>query len=377
MKKTVILALAAAILFSASAPAAFSPPGTSAEAMIVLHAGSGAVLAEKNADTPMLIASTTKLMTALTALDLASPERSVTVQSEWTTVEGSSMYLRAGESYTLRELLEGLLLASGNDAALAIAGSLGGDAFIEQMNRKAEKLGLAVSHFANPHGLDADGHRASAHDLGLIMAAALQNDVLAEILSMRSSCIHGLTYVNHNKLLWSCRGVNGGKTGYTKAAGRCLVTSCERNGMQLICVTLSDPKDWKDHAALYDWAFDAYAEFRLPEGKPVEHVPVIGGPEAESAAKLVAILKEDKMWCSITASACAFRRARKLSLPSVCRILFLRLFRREPQRANLLFGQMERPCVRRRSDGPGRKTRVNRCFPAYTRHNRSAKEERE
>lgn len=106
------------------------------------------------------------------------------------------MYLRAGESYTLRELLEGLLLASGNDAALAIAGSLGGDAFIEQMNRKAEELGLTGSHFANPHGLDADGHRASAHDLGLIMAAALQNDVLAEILSQRSSCIHGVTYVN-------------------------------------------------------------------------------------------------------------------------------------------------------------------------------------
>ena len=104
MKKTVILALAAAILLSASAPAASSPPGTSAEAMIVLHAGSGAVLAEKNADTPMLIASTTKLMTALTALDLASPEHRVTVQSEWTTVEGSSMYLRAGESYTLREI---------------------------------------------------------------------------------------------------------------------------------------------------------------------------------------------------------------------------------------------------------------------------------
>mgnify|MGYP004632964845 FL=1 len=118
------------------------------------------------------------------------------------------------------------------------------------------------------------------------MAAALQNDVLAEILSMRSSCIHGVTYVNHNKLLWSCRGVNGGKTGYTKAAGRCLVTSCKRDGMQLICVTLSDPNDWKDHAALYDWAFDAYAEFKLPEGKAVEYVPVIGGPEAESAAVL-------------------------------------------------------------------------------------------
>lgn len=286
MKKTLALALAAVLLLSVPASAAPASLATSAEAMIVLHAESGAVLAEKNAETPMLIASTTKLMTALTALDLASPERTITVQREWTAVEGSSMYLRAGESYTLHELLEGLLLASGNDAALAIAGSLGGSEFIERMNHKAEELGLTASHFENPHGLDADGHRASAHDLGLIMAAALQNSVLAEILSMRSTCIHGVTYVNHNKLLWNCQGVNGGKTGYTKAAGRCLVTSCERDGMQLICVTLSDPNDWKDHAALYDWAFETYAEFRLPEGKSVQEVPVIGGVEATSAAVL-------------------------------------------------------------------------------------------
>ena len=278
MKKTVILALAAAILFSTSAPAVFSPPGTSAEAMIVLHAGSGAVLAEKNADTPMLIASTTKLMTALTALDLASPERSVTVQSEWTTVEGSSMYLRAGESYTLRELLEGLLLASGNDAALAIAGSLGGDAFIEQMNRKAEELGLTGSHFANPHGLDADGHRASAHDLGLIMAAALQNDVLAEILSMRSSCIHGVTYVNHNKLLWRLEGADGVKTGFTKAAGRILVSSATRDGRRVIVVTIDDPSDWSDHAALMEEGFSRYAIGRIVnQGDRVGSVEVVGG----------------------------------------------------------------------------------------------------
>ena len=234
MKKTILLLLITATMLSVPAFAAPASPDTAAEAMIVLHARSGAVLAEKNADMPMLIASTTKLMTALTALELASPEHVITVRSEWTAVEGSSMYLRAGESYTLRELLEGLLLASGNDAALAIAGSLGGEAFIDRMNRKAEELGLTASHFVNPHGLDADGHRASAHDLGRIMAAALQNGVLAEILAMRSSRVHGVTYVNHNKLLWSCRGVNGGKTGYTKAAGRCLVTSCERGGMQLI-----------------------------------------------------------------------------------------------------------------------------------------------
>ena len=286
MKKTILLLLITATMLSVPAFAAPASPDTAAEAMIVLHARSGAVLAEKNADMPMLIASTTKLMTALTALELASPEHVITVRSEWTAVEGSSMYLRAGESYTLRELLEGLLLASGNDAALAIAGSLGGEAFIDRMNRKAEELGLTASHFVNPHGLDADGHRASAHDLGRIMAAALQNGVLAEILAMRSSRVHGVTYVNHNKLLWSCRGVNGGKTGYTKAAGRCLVTSCERGGMQLICVTLSDPNDWKDHAALYDWAFDAYAEIMLSEGECVAQVPVIGGLEAESAAEL-------------------------------------------------------------------------------------------
>lgn len=286
MKNTLTFALAAALLLSVPAYASPAAPDTSAKAMIVYHAGSGAVLAEKNADEPMLIASTTKLMTALTALELASPERTITVQPAWTAVEGSSMYLRAGETYTLRELLEGLLLASGNDAALAIASSLGGETFIERMNRKADELGLSAAHFANPHGLDDPEHHASAHDLAVIMAAALQNDTLAEILSLRSSCIHGVTYVNHNKMLWSCRGVTGGKTGYTKAAGRCLVTSCERDGLKLICVTLSDPNDWKDHAALYDWAFDTYAPLTLPAGKTVERVPVIGGAAEEVSAVL-------------------------------------------------------------------------------------------
>ena len=197
------------------------------------------------------------------------------------------------------------------------------------------------------------------------MAAALQNDVLAEILSMRSSCIHGVTYVNHNKLLWRCRGVNGGKTGYTKAAGRCLVTSCERDGMQLICVTLSDPNDWEDHAALYDWAFDAYAEFKLPEGKPVEYVPVIGGPEAESAAVL------DRSVC--------------LCLPKSAEIeLTVRLphfiFALVPAGAAagelVISADGEAVCTAVLRWG-GEKSARESFFPAYTRRNRSAKEERE
>lgn len=306
MKRTMCFTLATALVLSGSAFATIpDSPHTSAGAMILLHAESGAVLAEKNAEAPMLIASTTKLMTALTALDLAAPEHTVTIKSEWTAVEGSSMYLRAGESYTIHELLEGLLLASGNDAALAIAGSLGGSAFIDHMNRKAQELGLTASHFANPHGLDSEGHRASAHDLGMLMAAALKNAVLADILSMRSTVIHGVTYMNHNKLLWNCRGVNGGKTGYTRAAGRCLVTGCERDGLQLICVTLNDPDDWKDHSALYDWAFERYALYSVPTGEPVQRVPVIGG----SASEIAAVTGEEICLClpkEAEAEVCAF-----------------------------------------------------------------------
>lgn len=257
------------------------PPATSAGAMIVLHPASGTVLAEKNASAEMLIASTTKLMTALAAVENADLEVSVEIRPEWAAVEGSSMYLRPGERYTLRELLEGLLLASGNDAALAVAGAVAGDtdAFVELMNRECAALGLAHTHFANPHGLDDPEHYSCAADLAAIMSKALENDTLREIMGMRTCTVHGLTYENHNKLLNRCQGVNGGKTGYTMAAGRCLVTSCRRDGMELVCVTLSDPDDWKDHAALYDWAFGAYTSVAVGAGEPYAEIPVISGSQ--------------------------------------------------------------------------------------------------
>ena len=277
MKKTVILALAAAILFSASAPAAFSPPGTSAEAMIVLHAGSGAVLAEKNADTPMLIASTTKLMTALTALDLASPERSVTVQSEWTTVEGSSMYLRAGESYTLRELLEGLLLASGNDAALAIAGSLGGDAFIEQMNRKAAELGMSGTHFCNACGLDEAGHLSTARDVAVMSREMLnRHPQITRYTTIWMDSLRGgaTQLLNTNKLLKRYSGITGLKTGTTGGAGVCISASATRDGLDLIAVvlgSLSSSERFTAATTLLDYGFAAYAAVPLPamEDRPL------------------------------------------------------------------------------------------------------------
>jgi len=286
--KKVLLILMAALALGVPVRAADAPPATSAEGMILVHPASGRVLAEKNAHSPMLIASTTKLMTALVAAGEADLDAETEIRPEWTRVEGSSMYLRSGERYTVRELLQGLLLASGNDAALALAAATAGDtqAFVDKMNRTGDALGLEDTHFDNPHGLDSPTHRSSAADLARIMAEVLKNDALREILAMPSCTIHGLTYENHNRLLRSCPGVCAGKTGYTMAAGRCLVTACVRDGLELICVTLSDPSDWADHAALYDWACGAYCCLRISTDRPLCELPLIAGraPSAEVSA---------------------------------------------------------------------------------------------
>jgi len=267
---------------------AFAEPDNSAGACILVHADTGQTLYAKNADAHKLIASTTKIMTALVVLDHCDPDANVTIKPEWTGVEGSSMYLKGGETYTVRELLYGLLLVSGNDAATALACYCGGsiDGFAKMMNDKAAELGLQNSHFQNPHGLDAEGHYSTAADLAVIACAAMQKPLFAEIVGTKSTTIHDRTLVNHNKLLWTYDGALGVKTGYTMAAGRILVSCAERNGLKLVCVTISDPNDWTDHKALYDWAFDNY-EYKsvLPMGNVCE-LPVIGG--AKQSTGLIA-----------------------------------------------------------------------------------------
>ncbi|MCD8017856.1 MAG: D-alanyl-D-alanine carboxypeptidase [Oscillospiraceae bacterium] len=265
MKKAVSLVILTSLLFSLGAPAALAEGeelgvSVSASAAIVLEPETGSVLYEKNADERMLIASTTKIMTALVVLEHCELDESVEVTWTHAATEGSSMYLDPEKSYTAEDLLYGLLLVSGNDAAAALADHVGGsmEGFAELMNDKAAQLGLENTHFVNAHGLDAEGHYSSARDLALITAAALENDDFHEIFSARSYTLYGLTYVNHNKLLGSCEGCIGGKTGYTLACGRTLVSCAERGGMTLICVTLRDPDDWNDHCALYDWAYSAY-----------------------------------------------------------------------------------------------------------------------
>ena len=280
MRKLTSGLLSAAIFLSLLLPVgAYAAPDNSAQAVILIHADTGQVLYGKNTDSRMLIASTTKIMTALVVLENCSPDEQVQILPEYTTVEGSSMYLKSGESYTVRDLLYGMLLVSGNDAATALACHCGGSiaGFAEMMNAKAREMGLTNSSFKNPHGLDADGHYSSAEDLAEITREAMNNELFEEIVCTKNYTIGEQTYMNHNKLLWNYVGMLGVKTGYTIAAGRSLVSCAERNGLRLICVTLSDPDDWDDHKALYDWAFSNY-EYKnvLPMGVICE-IPVISG----------------------------------------------------------------------------------------------------
>ena len=283
MKKILSSALAAIIFLSLFLPVkAYAAPDNSAEAVILVHADTGQILYSENADSKMLIASTTKIMTALVVLENCEPDEMVKILPEYTSVEGSSMYLKAGESYSVRDLLYGMLLVSGNDAATALAFYCAGsiEAFAELMNAKAREMGLQNSSFKNPHGLDADGHYSSAEDLAAITCQAMKNELFAEIVSTKTYKVGNQTYMNHNKLLWNYEGCLGIKTGYTIAAGRSLVSCADRNGLRLVCVTLSDPDDWDDHKELYDWAFANFEYKRvLPMGSICE-LPVISGEKA-------------------------------------------------------------------------------------------------
>ena len=284
MRKGWIGLLAAALLLAAlplpRTAEAEEDPGVSARCA-VLMGPEGEILWEKNARERSLIASTTKLMTALVTVRHSRMEDRVTVPAACCGIEGSSMYLAPGEEYSVEQLLTGLLLASGNDAAETLALHCAGseEGFVAWMNEEAARLGLKDSHFMNPHGLDEEGHYSTAADLGQLMAACMGQPELAKILGRTDALIHDNSYVNHNKLLRRCPGCLGGKTGYTQAAGRCLVSCCEREGTRLYCVTLADPEDWADQMALYDWGFARYVTRSVTENLRYM-LPVYGGEKA-------------------------------------------------------------------------------------------------
>lgn len=263
-------------------------PSVSAKSAVLIDASDGRVIFEKNARVRMPMASTTKIMTALLALEKGDPDEVVAVPAEAVGVEGSSIYLRGGERLTLGELLYAVMLASANDAATAVAVHIGGsvDGFADMMNERAAELGLSDTHFMNPHGLDAEGHYTSAYDLARLAAKALENEAFLRVVSTVRCKISGSEagsvrwLLNHNRLLRTYPGSIGVKTGFTKKCGRCLVSAAERGGLRLVCVTLSAPDDWNDHARLLDYGFEFYRAYTFGRAGETFWSPPVVSDEA-------------------------------------------------------------------------------------------------
>lgn len=268
-------------------------PEVSAQSAVVLTADTGTVLFEKDGHTPRPVASTTKIMTALLALEAAQEQGDplVDITQEMVAVEGSSMGLQAGDSISLTGLAAGMLLASGNDAANAAALYLDGslESFAARMNQRATALGMEDTHFVTPSGLDGEdaqglGHLSTAYDMALLARAALEDQAFRQLCSSPSLAVEfaepvkRVTYTNHNKLLTQYQGCVGVKTGFTKEAGRCLVSAAERDGALLIAVTLNAPNDWQDHTALLDYGFSQVEPYQLAGGDVRLTVPVVGSP---------------------------------------------------------------------------------------------------
>lgn len=277
-------ALLAAILFIPQSVSALS-----AEKVILVDGQTGRVLYEKNADKQSLIASTTKIMTALVVCEQSNVLDRMAIPKEAVGIEGSSMYLQEGEILTIQDLLYGLMLQSGNDAAVALAIYCGGtvEGFAELMNDKAHRLGLVNTHFVNPHGLDSPDHYSTAEDLAKLAVYAMNNPIFAKTVSAKSVKVGERYLKNHNKLLWQIEGADGIKTGFTKAAGRILVSSAVRSGRRIIAVTINAPDDWNDHKRLLEQGFSDFTTKQLIQsGDILGTVEIAGG--LSGAVSLVA-----------------------------------------------------------------------------------------
>lgn len=250
-----------------SASASAEPPQMSAEGAALIDVKSGRILYSKNGQKKMRIASLTKTMTAIVAIDLGKLDDVVTVPPEAVGVEGSSIYLKKNEKLTLEELLYGLMLRSGNDAAVAIATHIGGSVpgFVHLMNEKAALIGMTNTHFTNPHGLDdSNMHYSTPEDMAKLSAYALRNPTFQQIVATKVKDISwegeawNRRLINKNKMLHLYSGADGVKTGYTKLAKRCLAASATRDGRQLATITLNASDDWNDSAKMLDWGFQHF-----------------------------------------------------------------------------------------------------------------------
>lgn len=274
----------------------------SAKYACLIDAQTGQVLFEKNGYTEHSMASTTKIMTALLAIENSTPQEIVTVSANAAGTEGSSLYLKSGEKIAMGDLLYGLMLESGNDAAVAIAEHIGKstDDFAQMMTKRAHEIGARQTAFKNPNGLDAEGHHTTAYDLALITRHAMKNPVFAEIVATKRKTTDGASgstirsFYNHNKLLSLYTGCTGVKTGFTKKTGRCLVSSATRDHVSLICVTLNAPDDWNDHKRLLDYGFSVQkAKPLIMKDMVLKSLPVKNG-----SSKTVELLAADDFFIS-------------------------------------------------------------------------------
>lgn len=258
MKKIILICL---LILSINCPV--SAIELSAHSACLISADTGEVIYSKNDNCKLPMASTTKIMTGLLAVEHANMEDEVTISKKAASQEGSSIYLRVGEKISMQDLVYGLMLNSGNDAAVAIAEHISGSTkdFAELMTKKAVEIGAGHTQFKNPNGLNEEGHYTTARDLSIIAAHAMKNEDFKKIVSAKSATGklksgQTLYFNNHNKLLKMYDGAVGVKTGFTKAAGRCLVSAAERGGILLIAVTLNAPNDWNDHIKMLDLGFE-------------------------------------------------------------------------------------------------------------------------
>ncbi|MCX7709951.1 MAG: D-alanyl-D-alanine carboxypeptidase [Clostridia bacterium] len=258
-------------------------PFVDATAAIVMDMKSGRVLFEKNSRSQKAIASTTKIMTAIVAIENGDLNDTVTVSKKAASIWGSTVGIKEGQEYKLRELLYGLMLNSGNDAAIAIAEHIGGsvEGFVGMMNEKAKALGAMNTSFKTPHGLDMDGHFSTAYDLALITRYALQNKTFCSIVGTKRAAIPGKELLNTNEMLGLYPGADGVKTGFTGQAGRCLVTSATRNNFKIISVVLGCPtraKRAQSSKSILDYGFVNYKPYKLlAAGEEIGKIPVIKG----------------------------------------------------------------------------------------------------
>lgn len=285
MKKTLSIILVfsfVAFICCGYKPAA--EPDISAQSAVLYDPLFGEFIFEKNADVRRGMASTTKIMTAVIAAELYDLDAKIEIQPKWCGAEGSSMYLQSGERLSVRELLYGLMLASGNDAATALSYIYSGNPedFVALMNRKARELGLEDTHFDNPSGLDGETHFSTAKDMAMLAAYAMENETVASVAACRSIRLGDRYLKNHNKLLELFEGTTGIKTGFTKACGRCLVSAVQRNGRMFIAVTLNAPDDWNDHMRMYEGAFSGLSRSDIVCAGDLGTVPVLSGSLRES-----------------------------------------------------------------------------------------------